>query len=279
MWTGVVERAFDVQSGETSYRNFFLDIKGAFNNMWWPSLLGYLHEIGPPRQLVSPLKSYLEDRYIEYYSNLEKVGKQITKGCPQSSALGPLLWNLTVEPLLRQNWPVNVAVTVYADDIAVAINANSRGELERTIQQKLNIVSEWATAHKLDISLDKSNYVVFFKLSKNQNPTVRYRGSPIRRVNSAKYLGVVLDERLSFTKHLDYIASIGRDIFQALRKYASHNWEKCKDSMMRIYEAAIVPIAGYAAEVWIDKAASQNDRRKLRNLQTMCLPQGSHWGL
>ncbi|KAG5866981.1 hypothetical protein JTB14_037828 [Gonioctena quinquepunctata] len=215
--------------------------------MWWPSLLKYLHETGLPSQLVSLLKSYLEDRHIEYYSITEKVGKQLTKGCPQGSALGPLLWNLTVEPLLRHDWPGHVAVTVYADDISIAINANSRVELEGTIQQTPNILSE------------------------NRNPTVRYRGSPIRRVDSTKYLGVVLDERLSFTKNVEHIASKGRNIFQALRKYANQNWGKCKDSMMRIYEVAIVPIVGYAAEVWIDKAASQNNRRKLRNLQGACL--------
>ncbi|KAG5870235.1 hypothetical protein JTB14_029109 [Gonioctena quinquepunctata] len=106
-------------------------------------------------------------------------------------------------------------------------------------------------AHKLEISLDKSNYVVFSKLSKNRNPTVRYRGSPIRRVDSTKYLGVVQDERLSFTKHVEYNASKGRNIFQALRKYASQNWGK--------------------SEVWIEKAASHNNRRKLRNLQCACL--------
>ncbi|KAG5870236.1 hypothetical protein JTB14_029110 [Gonioctena quinquepunctata] len=121
---GAIANVLDrINSPEKHHIVIFLDIKGAFNNMWWPSLLKYLHETGLPRQLVSLLKSYLEDRYIEYYSNTEKVGKQLTKGCPQGSALGPLLWNLTVEPLLRHDWPGNVAVTVYADDIAVAINA------------------------------------------------------------------------------------------------------------------------------------------------------------
>ncbi|KAG5897576.1 hypothetical protein JTB14_007287 [Gonioctena quinquepunctata] len=137
----------------------FIDIKGAFNNMWWPTLLKFLHEVDIPTQLVALLNNYLKDREIKYQSNLERIEKILTKGCPQGSALGPFLWNLTMEPLLRARWPNKVAITAYADDIALAINADSRRELEELVSQALGIVSHWAESHKLDISVNKTKYI------------------------------------------------------------------------------------------------------------------------
>ncbi|KAG5861567.1 hypothetical protein JTB14_016417 [Gonioctena quinquepunctata] len=71
----------------------FIDIKGAFNNMWWPGLIKYVHDAGLPKLIVKLIKSYLSERKVEYYSLHEKVEKTLSKGCPQGSALGPLLWN------------------------------------------------------------------------------------------------------------------------------------------------------------------------------------------
>ncbi|KAG5882490.1 hypothetical protein JTB14_008463 [Gonioctena quinquepunctata] len=249
----------------------FIDIKGAFNNMWWPTLLKILHEVEIPTQLVALLNNYLKDRKIRYQSNLEQIEKILTKGCPQGSALGPFLWNLTMEPLLRARWPNKVAITAYADDIALAINADSRRELEELVSQALEIVSHWAESHKLDIAVNKTKYIVFSKLSINRNPIVRYRDVPIDRVRHLKYLGVILDERMSFTEHIGYISNEARSIFQSLRKFILPRWGNCVDSLKKIYQVAIIPIVGYASEVWLDKAESRQNKQKLRSMQCFCL--------
>ncbi|KAG5882700.1 hypothetical protein JTB14_011335 [Gonioctena quinquepunctata] len=225
----------------------YIGIKGAFNNMWWPTLLKFLHEVDIPAELVALLNNYLKDRKIRYQSNLEQIEKILTKRCPQGSALGPFLWNLTMELLLRARWPNKVAITAYADDIALAINADSRRQLEELVSQALEIVSHWAESHKLDISVNKTKYIVFSKLSINRNPIVRYRDVPIDRVRHLKYLGV--DERMSFTEHIGYISNKARSIFQSLRKFALPRWGNCVDSLKKIYQVAIIPIVEYASEV------------------------------
>ncbi|KAG5878130.1 hypothetical protein JTB14_017219 [Gonioctena quinquepunctata] len=163
-----------------------------------------------------------------------------------------------MEPLLRARWPNKVAITAYADDIALAINA-------------LKIVSHWAESHKLDISVNKTKYIVFSKLSINRNPIVRYRDVPIDRVRHLKYLGVILDERMSFTEHIGYISNEARSIFQSLRKFALPRWGNCVDSLKKIYQVAIIPIVGYASEVWLDKVEFRQNKQKLRSMQCFCL--------
>ncbi|KAG5871817.1 hypothetical protein JTB14_037989 [Gonioctena quinquepunctata] len=83
------------------------------------------------------------ERRMRYFNNCKT--KIPTKGYPQGPALGPLLSNLTLEPLLRE--PDNVAITAYADDIAITMKANSRRELERLATKSLAILSDWAEQH------------------------------------------------------------------------------------------------------------------------------------
>ncbi|KAG5870373.1 hypothetical protein JTB14_016140 [Gonioctena quinquepunctata] len=187
-------------------------------------------------------------------------------GPDEARFYGTSLW-----ALLRARWPNKVAITAYADDIALAINADSRRELEELVSQALEIVSHWAESHKLDIAVNKTKYIVFSKLSINRNPIVRYRDVPIDRVRHLKYLGVILDERMSFTEHIGYISNKARSIFQSLRKFALPRWGNCVDSLKKIYQVAIIPIVGYASEVWLDKAESRQNKQKLRSMQCFCL--------
>ncbi|KAG5870092.1 hypothetical protein JTB14_022699 [Gonioctena quinquepunctata] len=102
--------------------------EGAFDNMWWPGLLKYLHDIGFSAQILALVKDYLKGRSITHSTNLTLTVKNLTKCCPQSFALGPSLWNLTVESLLRSPRDDGVSLVAYADDI-VCIKANNSRQL------------------------------------------------------------------------------------------------------------------------------------------------------
>lgn len=69
----------------------FIDISGAFDNLWWPKNFQDLHIRNIPSAIIKILKSYLTDRYIEYSSQYFTTSKLLTKGWPQGSVLGPFL--------------------------------------------------------------------------------------------------------------------------------------------------------------------------------------------
>ncbi|KAG5884916.1 hypothetical protein JTB14_034114 [Gonioctena quinquepunctata] len=76
---------------------------------------------------------------------------------------------------------------------------------------------------------------------------------------------------MSFTEHIGYISNKARSIFQSLRKFALPRWCNCVDSLKKIYQVAIIPIVGYASEVWLDKAQFRQNKQKLRSMQCFCL--------
>lgn len=99
----------------------FLDISGAFDNAWWPLILLKLNEAECPRELYQLLQSYLTDRTATLYIGQSQKSKTLTKGCPQGSVLGPILWNVLFEDLLRTNLGQDVTIQAYADDAVVIV--------------------------------------------------------------------------------------------------------------------------------------------------------------
>lgn len=79
------------------------DATAAFDLLWWPSVFRELSLRGCPRDLSLLLASYLEHRRVTLQGNCISQSRNITKGCPQGSILGPDLWNFVMDTLLRRS--------------------------------------------------------------------------------------------------------------------------------------------------------------------------------
>lgn len=250
----------------------FVDIKGAFDNLWWPALFKTLHEKQIPTKIVTLIKSYLAGRRVIYRTNFQETVLQITRGCPQGSVLGPFLWNMGMDTLLRLDWPDEVKIIAYADDVAVCIKGDTRQALERLSRECMEMLSGWMDANNLRLSAHKTSYMIFnSKLCFSRNPVVRYKGEPIKRIKSNKYLGVILDVNLNFYEHIRYITGKAKRIFHVLRRYTRKNWGQVFHSLAIIYLRAVIPIISYAAQIWGKKAQAARSIRMLGSAQGVAL--------
>lgn len=117
-----------------------LDISGAFDNLQWGKLHEDLEKLGCslPTRLIT--KSYLKNRS----SSIPFCGKRktvkLTKGCPQGSIFGSVLWNATMNDLLSTGLPEYSRTQAYADDIAVSVVAQTRKQLIESSTRILNVV-------------------------------------------------------------------------------------------------------------------------------------------
>ncbi|KAG5869291.1 hypothetical protein JTB14_028630 [Gonioctena quinquepunctata] len=116
----------------------FIDISGAFDNLWW------LHS--------------LEDS--ERCSVLGRCIKASEVTVKTGSVCGPVFWDIMLEELLEQlSMAVEALGTVaYADDLLILVEAESRRELERKGDNVLDIVHMWCGKVKLKISVEKTTY-------------------------------------------------------------------------------------------------------------------------
>ena len=78
-----------------------LDVKGAFDAAWWPSILKALREFQCPKNLYNLAKSYFSERAATVSTNSKQIAREVTKGSPQGSYCGPGFWNIQFNSLLN----------------------------------------------------------------------------------------------------------------------------------------------------------------------------------
>jgi hypothetical protein len=234
----------------------FIDIKGAFDNVWWPGLIRNLRHRNMPQATLALVKSYLTDRDVILKQGDIAAQKRTTKGCPQGSVLGPTLWNFVLDPLLESDWPDGVTIIAYADDIAVVVTDGERQRMVAAAQAALDKITEWARENKLTLSKEKTVVMVNKSPPRAHHRDIRLRigNTLINRVNTYKYLGVIVDPKLTFESNAAYAANKARRTIMGLRRKASRHWGQETETAIRtIYMGAILPILSYASRVWIDR--------------------------
>jgi hypothetical protein len=102
-----------------------LDVKGAFDVAWWPSVLMTLKDFNCPKNLYHLTKSYLSQRTAVMSTNTVQVGREISKGCPQVSCCGPGCWNIQYNYFLNLEFRKQNKAIAFADDLLSAVKAES----------------------------------------------------------------------------------------------------------------------------------------------------------
>ena len=83
-------------------------------------------------------------------------------------------------------------------------------ELSMTLRIKLDTLGQWLRANRLTLNTSKTKFVISgsrYKLSQTEHFNLGILGEPIERVYSFKYLGVLLDQFLSFNEYIGYMLS------------------------------------------------------------------------
>lgn len=150
-----------------------LDVKNAFNSASWSRIREAMVSKGICPALITLIEGYLEDRYLEVDGMLRKL----TAGVPQGSVLGPLLWNLLYDDVLRIKMPKGV--TTIADDLALVVVAGQERELVGSANEALRRVEEWLEKQKLQLAAEKTVAVMLSGRKKDGPVSFNLRGREI----------------------------------------------------------------------------------------------------
>lgn len=178
-----------------------LDVRNAFNTAPWSLIDSALRDKRVPRYLIGMIRSYLQDRSIQVGDNL--LRRNMTCGVPQGSVLGPALWNIFYDRLLELEMPPMVQLVAFADDVCVLGIARTGQAATALLNPALDIVSAWIRHNGLHLAPQKSEAVVLTTKNKFTNPELLVDGHAIPVGRSMKYLGVEVDTRLLFTRHVE----------------------------------------------------------------------------
>ena len=230
-------------SNHNSVTIAYIDFKSAFDCISYPKLLLKLSSYGIKGNLFSWIASFLSNRSQSVKLN-SAISEPclVTSGVPQGSVLGPLLFNLFINDIADFIDPSNTA-KLFADDLKLYSSLSNISSLN--LQTQLNIIQQWSNTWQLRISYTKCHILT---LGQHQNFQIHHLDNNIlSRVDSMNDLGITIDTKLKFNKHINNIVTKANQRKSLiLRCFLSRNCH----NLVRAFKVYVRPILEYASPTW-----------------------------
>ena len=231
-----------------------LDVKGAFDNVSKVRLLESMTRMRIPKPLVEWVSSFMSDRLIALAFDGSKEELQpVNTGIPQGSPCSPILFLIYLKPLFDEleRHKLNIQTPSYIDDVAIMVTGKSTVKNAATLQKAAAIAFEWARQNAIAFDDSKSELIHF--ANSNKVPTcsmVLPNGTELHPLPSVRWLGILLDRKLSFRPHVENrIAAAGRALSSLLRLSTTEKGLTLSN-MRQLYQACILPVIDFGSEVW-----------------------------
>ena len=259
------DRIKDALDSGNSVLGLYIDLKKAFDTVDHDILLAKLEHYGIRGTVKSWFKSYLSQRtqYVALQDEKSSI-KTVTTGVPQGSVLGPILFLIYVNDIANSVRIDGTKIMLFADDTNLFITASNVKVLMTKAKESMKQLSEWFRCNKLTLNTDKTQYSIFTRKRAKiaeECDYIEHEGFKIKRVEHAMYLGLALDDKLSWHHHIAMLTS-------KLVKYASAfkviGRLVPNQSRKQLYYAYIYSHIQYGIEVF-----GQTSIKNLKTVQTM----------
>ena len=167
---------------------------------------------------------------------------------PQGSGLGPLLFVIYINDL--PGISKLAQFILYADDANIIVTGNNMDEILEKVNRLIPDLVHWVDSNGLALNLKKTNYMIFTK-QRNNNTANRLElsinGIPIERKTEARFLGVIIDEKLTWTQH---IAALRMKMARYLGVMYKIKSQLPIQARLQIYHSFIQSHLNYCSLVW-----------------------------
>ena len=179
---------------------------------------------------------------------------EVEAGVKQGCILLPTLFSVYINDLADrinafncglQIDDIHLSILLYVDDIALLAPD------ENSLQQMLDVVSDWCSSWKLSININKTKIIHFRSKSHiRSNYIFRCNNNIVDYCDSYKYLGVWMDEFLTFTINATAIAKCASRALGALMSKVANTGGMTHKVYTKLYTSTVEPILKYGSGIW-----------------------------
>ena len=248
-----IEHIQSLISNKQHVLGVFIDLSKAFDTLDHNKIVSKLDNYGIRGNALKLISSYLSNR--KQFVNVLDVKSDVLPvefGVPQGSVLGPLLFILYINDIC--NITEKGKFVLFADDTNIFVAAESKEKAYSVANEVLQAVSKYMEVNLLHINVKKCCYMYFspFKRAKSDidetnDLNLAINSKIIKRVSQTKFLGVIIDDKLTWKPHISSLnkklSSICGRIYRII---------KCLPESLykQIYHSLFESHIGYAISVW-----------------------------
>ena len=240
-----------------------LDFAKAFDKVSHRSLLAKLKNYGVDGLTLLWIQDFLHARTQVVVVDGEESGTApVTSGVPQGTVLGPALFLVYINDL-----PDGLAsqARLFADDCILYRVIDSDADTE-LLQSDLRKLESWEREWAMEFAPEKCQVLTITRKKKENVIVKNYKihDHCLDRVEEAKYLGLILDKKLTFNPHINSICKKAHSTRQFLQRTLYHCDKRAK---ALAYTTFVRPVVEYASTVWDPHTRNNSQVKRLEAVQ------------
>lgn len=232
-----------------------LDLKSAFDVVWHDGIVHKMKTFGFPISMVKLIKSFLTNRQsVVRVGTAKSRSIKMRAGVPQGAVLSPTIFNIFTSDVPKLD---GAHLAQFADDQSISVASHKTSAIRRKLQTLSNRLIRYFKRWRITVNGQKSELVLFTKKTAERHRPrrpLRIDGEEVAWKSSLKYLGVILDKRLTYKDHTTFVYQKLNKVIKSMYPLINKRSKLIIKHKLILFKSIYRPTCTYAAPVWLNCA-------------------------